>query len=149
MAARRSRSSDEEKRPPLAESVPRPVKRAAGRTTAALVPANIRADGVELQPGDRAYVRDRLGRKLGKFAAAMERVSVRFQDVNGPRGGVDQICRIKVVLTGLPSVVVESQAASARPAFDVALGSAERAVRRGVQRRRMKPLRTSGDRRGG
>jgi hypothetical protein len=36
--------------------------------------------------------------KLGKSATSIERVSVRLTDVNGPRGGVDQRCRIKVVI---------------------------------------------------
>lgn len=74
--------------------------------------------------------------KLGKFAPAVERVSVRIEDVNGPRGGVDRECRVKVVLSGLPSVVVVERDASVAAAIDVALGAAERAVRRAVQRRR-------------
>jgi hypothetical protein len=58
--------------------------------------------------------------------------------VNGPRGGVDRACRVKVVLSALPSVVVSEQDASLAAAIDRALGGAERAVRRAVQRRRMK-----------
>jgi hypothetical protein len=76
--------------------------------------------------------------KLGKFASSIERVSVRLKDVNGPRGGVDQLCRIKVVLSGLPSIVLQSQAGSLRDAINGALTGAERAVRRRVQRRRVK-----------
>ena len=78
--------------------------------------------------------------KLGKFASSIERVSVRIEDVNGPRGGVDQACRIKVVLSGLPSVIFESRDASLRNAVDAALAGAERTVRRALQRRRTKPL---------
>jgi hypothetical protein len=61
------------------------------------------------------------------------------EDVNGPHGGVDQVCRIKVVLSGLPSVVLQSQAASLKDAINGALNGVERTVRRRVQRRRMKP----------
>ncbi len=93
--------------------------------------------GLSLDEDDRAYIRRRLGEKLGKYAESIERVTVRLVDVNGPRGGVDQSCRIKVVLSGLPSVVVEHRAASLKPALTGALASAERAVRRAVQRRRM------------
>jgi hypothetical protein len=104
------------------------------------VPAHIRATEGDLGPHDRAYIRRKLGRRLGKFASAIERVSVRTEDVNGPRGGIDRVCRIKVVLSGLPSVVFERKDAVLSVAVDGALAGVERAVRRTVQRRRMKPL---------
>jgi len=133
----RTSTSRSERRAPLAGRVPRPVKRTAGRTSAPETPANIRVTGLSLDADDRAYIRRRLGEKLGKYAESIERVTVRLADVNGPRGGVDQSCRIKVVLSGLPSVVVEQTAASLKPALTGALDSVERAVRRTVQRRRM------------
>jgi ribosome-associated translation inhibitor RaiA len=121
------------------------AKRTAGRARGpAEIPAYIRALGVKIDDGDRAYVRQKLATKLAKFASSVERVSVRVRDVNGPRGGVDQACRVKVVLSGLPSVVVEHQDASLRAATDAALVAVERAVRRAVQRRRTKPLRRAG-----
>jgi len=86
-------------------------------------------------------MRHKLGRRLGKFADSIERVSVRMEDANGPRGGVDQVCRIKVVLRGLPSVVFEERDAALNAVVDRALAGVERAVRRSLQRRRMKPLR--------
>jgi ribosome-associated translation inhibitor RaiA len=92
--------------------------------------------GAAIDVEDRAYVRRKLGMKLGKFARAIERVSVRIDDVNGPRGGVDKRCRIKVVLSGLPSVVVEQQHASLQAAVDRTLRRTESAVRQSVQRRR-------------
>jgi len=105
------------------------------------IPAYIRASDGDLNVGDRAYIRRKLGRRLGKFAGAIERISVRTEDVNGRRGGIDRICRIKVVLKGLPSVVLERQDASLAAAVDGALAGVETAVKRAVQRRRMKPLR--------
>jgi ribosome-associated translation inhibitor RaiA len=93
---------------------------------------------VELDREDRAYIRRKLGMKLGKFASSIERVSVRVEDVNGPRGGVDHACRVKVVLSDLPSVVVEERDASQAAAIDGALAGVERTVRRALQRRRVK-----------
>ena len=119
----------------------RAVKRAGRRRTGRLISAQVRLLGVELDERGRAYLRQRLGRKLGKFATSIERVSVRVDDVNGPRGGVDQVCRINVVLIGLPPLVFERRDASLQAAIDGALTGAERAVRRRVQRRRMKPIR--------
>lgn len=105
------------------------------------IPAYIRAVQGDLASSDRDYIRRKLGTRLGKFARSIERVSVRMEDANGPRGGVDQLCRIKVVLRGLPSVVFECRDAALNAAVDGALSGVERAVRRTLQRRRMKPLR--------
>jgi hypothetical protein len=51
------------------------------------------------------------------------------------------MCNVKVVLSGLPSVVVERRDASPHVAIDLALRATEQGVRRSVSRRRMKPLR--------
>ena len=110
-------------------------------TEARRLPIHIRAGQGEFGSNERDYIRRKLGTKLGKYERSIERVSVRMGDVNGPRGGIDQLCRIKVVLRGLPSVVFESRDASLNAAVDVALSGVERAVRRALQRRRTKPLR--------
>ncbi|HSA56526.1 MAG TPA: HPF/RaiA family ribosome-associated protein [Gemmatimonadaceae bacterium] len=133
------RAPQDEKRAPFADRVPRPRKRTAGRTRASMVPANIRMSGVELDESARARIRKRLGAKLGKFATSIERVSVRVEDANGPRGGVDKLCRIKAVLSGLPSVVVQNQAGTLVAAINRALMGVERAVRRALQRKRQTP----------
>jgi ribosome-associated translation inhibitor RaiA len=117
------------------------MKRESGRTETSQTPAHVRVIGVELDGDDHALIRRKLGMKLGKFATSIERVSVRVTDTNGPRGGVDQVCNVKVVLSGLPSVVVERRHAALHAAIDVALRATEQAVRRSVGRRRMKPLR--------
>ena len=107
----------------------------------AQITAYIRAAEGDLRPDDCAHIRRKVGRRLGKFARSIERVSLRTEDVNGPRGGVDRVCRIKIVLKGLPSVLVERRESSLNVAVDGALAGVERAVRRALQRRRMKPLR--------
>jgi ribosome-associated translation inhibitor RaiA len=61
-------------------------------------------------------------------------------DANGPKGGRDQICKIKVVLSGLPSIVVEEKASVLHEAIDRAMQATALAVRRRVQRRRLKAL---------
>lgn len=123
------------KRTPLAKRIPRPAKLRRNRNVASDIPAFVRSEGAPVSDDDRAYLRRKLGRKLGKFARAVERVSVRIRDVNGPRGGVDKRCTIKVTLSALPSVVVEEQHASLQAAMDRAMQRTERAVRRSVQRR--------------
>ena len=122
-------------RAPLPAWVPRPVKRESGRTGVSLTPAHVRLIAVELDNVERAYIRRKLRMKLGTFATSIERISVRMTDMNGPRGGIDQVCNVKVVLSGLPSVVIERRHAALHAAIDVALHATEQAVRRRVRRR--------------
>lgn len=124
----------------FARRLPRAAKRTAGRTSAPQVPANIRVFGVDLSKEERARIRQGLGVKLGKYDTSIERVTVRVLDVNGPRGGIDKLCRIKVVLSGLPSVVFESRALTLKAAINGALSGTERTVRRTLQRRHTKPV---------
>ena|SRR5687767_11195693 len=109
-------------------------------TNETLVHAHIRTFGIHVNQNTRTSIRRKLDTKFGKFARSIERMSVRLEDVNGPRGGVDHLCRIKVVLRNLPSVVYENQGASLDTAIGGALAGAERAVRRTLQRTRSKPV---------
>ena len=120
---------------------PKAIERKSARAREPQVETHIRAFGVYLNQNTRTSIRQKLDRKFRKFARSIERISVRLKDVNGPRGGVDHVCRIKVVLRSLPSVVYEKQDVSLDTAVGGALAGAERAVRRTLQRRRNKPIR--------
>src|SRR5262245_21377916 len=103
--------------------------------------AHIRTAGVELTREDREYIKRRIDAKVGKLERPVERVSFRLNDVNGPRGGVDKVCRAKVVVSGLPRVVVERRDRSARAVVATTLAATERAVRKAIGRRRHGPHR--------
>ena len=124
----------------LPMTLPRPVKLTRDRTHTVPPPAHVRVLGVEMEGHDRDNITRKLGMKLGKFASAIERITVRLSDTNGPKGGQDQICQIKVVLSGLPSIVVEEKASALQSAIARAITATERAVRRHLQRRRLKVL---------
>lgn len=117
----------------MTEALPREEKRVAGRTETPRTPLNVRTTGFQLAPEERGYLRVRLGKKLGKFAPHIERVTVRFEDLNGPKGGVDIECRIKVVLSGLPSVVVTETAETVQAAFNLAADRAVRAAGKAIR----------------
>lgn len=140
--------TDNPRRAAAFASTPRSKKRASGRPDARLGPAHVRVIGLSLSEEDRSYIRQKLGMRLGRFARSIARLSVRVRDDNGPRGGCDLVCRVKVVLYAAPNVVVEGRRASLKLAIDAAIAGAERAVRRSVQRRRMKPIRSETGRRG-
>ncbi len=106
-----------------------------------VIPTYLRLQGVALEDKTRDRIRTKVRTRFAKFSAAIERISVRVEDVNGPRGGVDQLCRIKVVLSRFPSVVLERRGTTLEESVDGAIDGAVRTVRRQLQRRRMRPLR--------
>lgn len=83
-------------RQPLPSTIPRAAKHARGRHFDVTPPAHVRVFGAALHDQDRDEIARRLGMRLGKFASSIERISVRLSDVNGPRGGVDHRCVVKV-----------------------------------------------------
>lgn len=79
-------------------------------------------------------MRQSLGAKLGKFAHHIERLTVRFTDVNGPRGGKDVACDVKVVLSGQRSVVYGMRGHAPRETLDRAAPGIVRAVQSTLER---------------
>jgi hypothetical protein len=83
-------------------------KAGRGRTHVADTPLAFRGD-MRLDESAQKRARAKLGRALRSMAPRIERVTLRFDDVNGPRGGVDTRCRMKAVVAGAPSVVIEQK----------------------------------------
>ena len=104
-------------------------------TSTAWTPLSIRTD-VRLDDTFKDQVRARLGRGLDPFATHIVRGTVRFEDVNGPKGGIDTVCRIKIVIDGeAESVIVEQMGENAAAAFALAAPRVVRAVRRTIDKR--------------
>ena len=115
------------------------AKKAVRKSVAAITPTSLRVDGVRLDDEDRADIRRRTRTLFGRYGSVVERVTVRIRDVNGPRGGVYMECRIKVVLSGFPSVVAERRTTKLETAFRGALTAAGRSVSQALRRRRARP----------
>lgn len=131
MAARRSKPT---RRAPMGVNANQAPRNERGKTTAPETPLAVRARGVEVDQELRDYIAKRAGFKLGKFATSIERISVRLEDISGPKGAPAQRCAIKVVLSRHESIVVEVVDNDHRAAFDHAMDSVERAVRRSLDR---------------
>jgi hypothetical protein len=101
-------------------------------------PLQIRLSGVHLPVGFGSKARALLGRRLGRFATHIERATVRFEDVNGPRGGVDTVCRIKLTVSGRPPVLVENTAVDAQTALRRSATAAVQAMDRSIGRAGMR-----------
>jgi hypothetical protein len=124
----------------LPASLPKRAKLTRDRRSGPSPIAHVRVIDGAIDDQDRDYIARKLGMKLGKFVSSIERITVRLSDANGPKGGHDQQCQIKVVLSGLPSVVVNETDSTVPRTVDRAIDAVAIAVRRRVQRRRLKPL---------
>jgi ribosome-associated translation inhibitor RaiA len=127
-------SSNRTRRDPLGSDAAQGPRAGRGRTDAPTTPLAVRTQGFELPPAVEAHIHAKLGARLGKYANHIERVTARFEDVNGPRGGIDTECRLKVVLVSRPTILVSARGRDARRAFDALLDSATRAVGRDLDR---------------
>jgi ribosome-associated translation inhibitor RaiA len=90
-------------------------------------PLHVRFHGVDISDAFVERARDRIDRKLARFSN-VGRVTVRVEDQNGPKGGVDMLCRIKVVVPSGATIVAEAQGTDVYFAFDAALKSAVRSL---------------------
>jgi putative sigma-54 modulation protein len=76
---------------------------------------------------------------LGRFADVVRTVEVTLADVNGPRGGIDKISRIVVLLKRTDKVVAEATDVTVMAAIDRTCYRVKRLVSRAVERRNQWP----------
>ncbi len=97
---------------------------------------DIQALGFELTPALRAHTKRRLHFALGRSDTQVSRLWVRLSDLNGPRGGDDKRCHVRITLTDAPEVVIEDTEADLYVAIDRAADRAGRTVARRLERSR-------------
>jgi putative sigma-54 modulation protein len=91
---------------------------------------------IAISDSTQAYVERRLGFALGRFSDVVESVVVSLADINGPRGGIDKSCRIRVKLMGQKTpVIADVLELEIRAAIDMAAERVGRAVARQLDRR--------------
>jgi putative sigma-54 modulation protein len=84
----------------------------------------------------RDFVQRKLHHALRKLGERVERVEVRVQDVNGPRGGVDKQCAISLGAAGLRPITVKAAAPDYYHAISLAAGRLKAAAMRLADRSR-------------
>jgi hypothetical protein len=95
--------------------------------------------GIGLSADLHDYVSRRAHFSLGRFAGRIRSLSVHLTDVNGPRGGVDKLCDIRVALGLRQEVFVRERRANIHAAVAFAMDRAERAVQRQLKLTSMGP----------
>ena len=73
------------------------------------------------------HARRRLAFAFSRFSASVRRVVLRLEDLNGPRGGEDMMCRIVLQLSQGGTVMTEDRGADA---YAVITRAADRSGRR-------------------
>jgi hypothetical protein len=96
----------------------------------------IRSTNIDLTPEIRSVGERRAFFTLGRFAPRIRAVSMWLSDINGPRGGIDTACRVRVVGREGWTVTVTDVDRDAARALTNSLGRAGRAVARRVDRSR-------------
>jgi putative sigma-54 modulation protein len=98
------------------------------------IPIEIRST-IPLEEAFEERIRAQLSGRLGHGMGSVESATVRFDDINGPKGGVDTVCRIMLVVSGRPSVITEKRDTSVGCAFARAVHAIALAIARAHDKR--------------
>ncbi|KAB2901383.1 MAG: HPF/RaiA family ribosome-associated protein [Kofleriaceae bacterium] len=105
---------------------------------------HVRFRNLEASPELQRQVVRRIHFALARLAHAVQRVTVTLGDVNGPRGGIDKACQVRVEGPRLGVIVIQAAAADPVAALDEAVGRAARTTARTLHRRRLREHVSSG-----
>jgi putative sigma-54 modulation protein len=101
---------------------------------------DMRITGNNLSVSDalRSYMERSLRAGLAGVSRHLEQIDVRLSDVNGPRGGIDKLCGIRVVLRRAGVVFVHASDGDAYSTVDKAAARLKSAIGRRLGRQRSK-----------
>lgn len=103
----------------------------------------IRVRRGQLDPVLGEQLERRLHFALARFGGRIRRIRAILEDINGPRGGEDQRCKIEVSLVPSGSIVAEAIDADIGSAVGHAAERVARRVRDALDRKRTLRLRTA------
>jgi putative sigma-54 modulation protein len=96
----------------------------------------IRTRHLELTPATHDEVRRRTFVAFGRISPWIRSVDITLADINGPKGGADKQCRLRIRGRGMTGVVVEHVGVDTLATVMSAAERAAQAVLRKVARRR-------------
>jgi len=95
---------------------------------------DIQARDFSLTDALRSHAERRLRSTLTCCDDHIQRIAIRLSDINGPRGGADKRCHLRVLLDALPDVVIEDIETDLYAAIDRATDRAGRTLVRKIDR---------------
>ena len=81
----------------------------------------LRSHHVDTSPALKSFVRRRVAFALDRYVDRLRGVTVRLEDTNGPKGGLDKACRVQVDAPGEPPMMAAARAEDAYAAVALAL----------------------------
>ncbi|MEO8183371.1 MAG: hypothetical protein ABI895_31440 [Deltaproteobacteria bacterium] len=108
-------------------------KRALGRTKIEDTPI-VTHTRINLSEVARTSIEDRLRQALTPFGTRISRATIRLEDLNGPRGGIDLQCCVEVIFDGGDRVHIEQRAGEVLEAVRRIVPRVARNVRQHVER---------------
>lgn len=97
---------------------------------------DIRAHGFAMTEGLREHAERRLSFAFDWARHDVRKVILSFTDINGPRGGNDKRCQLRIPMSRMREVVIEDTAADLYVAIDRAVDRAGRTLERRLSRQR-------------
>jgi len=104
---------------------------------------NFSSDGLPLKVKVQDYVQRKIDSAIGPFEDFVKAVDIRIVDVNGPKGGIDQRCRVAVAMNGKPDIIASANHENAFGAISLAVDRVRRSLQRVVGRNKTKRNRNS------
>jgi putative sigma-54 modulation protein len=97
---------------------------------------DVKFRGLESSAALRDYIVKKIHTHLGRFGHDLTSVTVRVDDVNGPRGGDDKVCKITLKGPRVGSETVFEKTADPYAAADKAVDTAETVIVKVLERLR-------------
>lgn len=96
----------------------------------------MRSQGLVLTEGLRSLAEKQLHYALDWARFEVTKVILHFSDLNGPRGGNDKRCQLRIPLAGMREIVIEETGADLGMAISRAIDRGSRTLERRLSRRR-------------
>ncbi|GJM24545.1 MAG: hypothetical protein DHS20C16_09600 [Phycisphaerae bacterium] len=90
----------------------------------------VSSQGDVLNPKLNALIERQVDFALSRFEQRIREVSVRFSDLNGPKGGIDKHCKIGVTLRNGESIFAEVSDSEFEPAIHRVVDRVTRRIKR-------------------
>lgn len=100
--------------------------------------------GVELNQSEMEALRRKADFAFNRFDDKIESVHVVLEDINGPRGGEDKVCRVVLHLVREPAAILQERGDAAVATGIAALERAAQAVQRRYEKNRSRRTNGSG-----
>jgi len=95
-----------------------------------------RAQGIELSASLHEHIERCLDFRLHWARHEVSRIVISLSDINGPRGGNDKCCQVRIPLSHMRDVLIDEVADDLRVAIARAIDRAARSLERRLSRQR-------------